>query len=220
MLRRVDDRAQTFGLPSSLRIPVAAKDTDSIEEFVGSIVAEVKTRGRPVRTNAVKVKTPGQPRYPKSVPLWQHASAAQFKATLYPKFQLWVHVDYSGYRRAWSQLGMPKIVGTQFLDHIANRKATRSRGYLHPYIRLCPISRKTNTNAGHRCGAEGLECEYMNNVKALPKGQREALIDAMRSRVVYADPSDITKMLDDAPGTFVLDGVRDSLRLLYPAVPD
>jgi hypothetical protein len=35
-------------------------------------------------------------------------------------------------------------------------------------------------------------------------------------QVQYADPMDLTKMLDVCPGTFVLNGVRDMLVLLFP----
>jgi hypothetical protein len=34
--------------------------------------------------------------------------------------------------------------------------------------------------------------------------------------MIYADPMDLTKMLDIAPGTQVLNGVRDTQRLFYP----
>ena len=39
------------------------------------------------------------------------------------------------------------------------------------------------------------------------------------SRGVYADPMDITKMLDIPPGTQVLNGVRDMMALFYPPEP-
>jgi hypothetical protein len=37
-----------------------------------------------------------------------------------------------------------------------------------------------------------------------------------RRKIIYADPMDITKMLDVTPGTQVLNGVRDTMQLLYP----
>jgi hypothetical protein len=35
-------------------------------------------------------------------------------------------------------------------------------------------------------------------------------------RIIYADPVDLTKMLDMSPGTYELDGVGENLRLFYP----
>lgn len=210
----VDPSAATFGLPPSLRIPIAAEDVGAIERFVGPVVATLT--GRSGRLDAVKVRTAFRPDESDRAPLWGHPDAARFRAALFPPFQLWVHVDYASYRSAWHQLHMPAPGTGQVLDHVANRRATRTRGYLHPYVRLAPISGAVNTNAGHRAGGEGMERAYMEHVQSLPAAERSALLDRMRSRIVYADPMDITKMLDVSPGTQTLEGVRDFQQLLYP----
>jgi hypothetical protein len=63
-----------------------------------------------------------------------------------------VHVDFDGYRDAYKQFidqfGLPAIPPGYFLDHVQNRKAIRQRGYTHPYLRLCPVSRAVNTSGG------------------------------------------------------------------------
>lgn len=211
----LDHKADTFGLPPSLQIPVAAADVGAIEEFVGKVVAAIPARTG--RMNAAKVRTAVRPREPNRVPLWEHREAARFEATLYPEFQLWVHVDFDGYRRAWHTLEMPVLPPGAMLDHVANRRATRIRGYMHPFIRLVPVSRAVNTNAGHRSGAEGMERAYIQHIEYLPEAERLSTLERMRTRIVYADPMDLTKMLDVSPGTHTLDGVRDFQSLLYPA---
>jgi hypothetical protein len=180
----VDPRAQTFGLPSSLRVPIAAAGPGEIERYAGSIVAsKVSRQGR---LNAVKVQT----RMPAptfcDAPLWQEPEAPVYRDLLFPPFQLWVHVDYRAYRQAWLRLGFPPLHPDLVLDHLANRKATRIRGYLHPFIRLAPIPSIVNTNAGHEQGAEGMERAYMRSVLALPEPARTEKLEKMRSDIVLS----------------------------------
>lgn len=49
-----DPNAPTFGLPSCLRIPIAAASIDAIAEYVGIIFDEIV--GRRGRVNAVSVR--------------------------------------------------------------------------------------------------------------------------------------------------------------------
>jgi hypothetical protein len=74
-----------------------------------------------------------------------------------------------------------------------------------PFLRLCPVHRQVNTNAGHASGGEGMERRFLAAHPPAP-GQ---------NRIIYADPFDLTKMLDLSPGTQVLSGVRDTQRLFY-----
>jgi len=201
---KIDPTAETFGLPNSLLIPIAAADIASIAEFAGRIVAEV--RGRSGRVNAVKVRTRFHPKDPDRVPLWDREDSKETKEKLFPEFQVWVHVDFGAYRKAYRRLAMPALDEGVVLDHISNRKATRARGYLHPYFRLCPVSKLVNTNAGHRLGGEGMERQYTDYVLGLPESERSELLSKMKSSVVYADPMDLTKMLDISPGTYIIFG--------------
>jgi hypothetical protein len=215
MTPEFDAASPKFGLPRSLWIPIAAASVADVARFAGPIVASVESRGGR-RTNALKVR--GFPALPdaEAVPLWTHTDAAHFRRALHPEFQLWVHVDHGDYRGAWLRLGMPALAADVFLDHVANRRAVRLRGCLHPYVRLCPVSRAVNTSAGHAAGGEGMEVEAMRHVSRLPRAERDAAFARMSHRVVYADPMDLTKMLDVAPGTATLPGVRDTQRWFYP----
>ena len=206
-------KPDTFGLPASLRVPVAARDVYAVEKYVGPVVKVLKGRSRPF--NALKVRTQTIPANPTDAPLWSEANSAAYLEILFPAFQLWVHVDFHAYRGSWTRLGMPALQAEFVLDHVANRRATRARGMLHPFIRLCPISKRTNTNSGHRRGGEGMEVEYMNWLNSLSAGERAERTRAFATEIVYADPADLTKILDVAPGTETLDGVRDFQPLFY-----
>ena len=212
-----DPSAQTFGLPPCLQIPIAAFSVDSIRQFVGIILQT--TTGRNGRINAVSVEAHERAtafKHP-GVKLWKHSQAARFEERLHSSRQVWVHVDYTRYRDSYVDFGMPPIPPGYLLDHIQNRIAIRMRGFTHPYLRLCPVSRGVNTSGGSNSGGEGMEKEFLNKLSTLPQTMRDAAARSMVSRIVYADPMDLTKMLNIMPGSGTLPGVRDTLSLFYPA---
>jgi len=200
-----DSNAPRFGLSTGLWIPIAAASVADIETYVGAIQHRI-TDPATGRVNALVVmpQQHGMPAQTQA-PLWNSALAQKAGDRLYPALQVWVHVDFGGYRQAYNSLGMPAIPARYFLDHVQNRKAMGLRHNSHPYLRLCPVHRQVNTSAGHAAGAEGMERQFLATHHPAP-GQ---------NRIIYADPMDLTKMLDIAPGTQVLSGVRDTQRLFY-----
>jgi len=211
----VDDRAPKFGLPKSLFVPIAARSTGAIEEHVGTVVKCI--RGSRRRVNAVAVQPyDWPPQKDPNVGLWNHAEASEFEERLHPRQQVWVHVDYSGYRKAYIRCGMPEIPAGYVLDHVQNREAIRLRGYSHPYLRLCPVSRRVNTSGGTNTGGEGMEKEFVRSLAEQPEPVQRSFHDGLEYDIVYADPMDLTKMLDISPGTQALRGVGESLKLFYP----
>ncbi len=212
----IDTSAKRFGLPPCLAVPIAARSVADIEKHVGRVVDRIGET--PARTNALLVAPHDYP--PKksvNVGLWGHADAARFEQRLHPPRQVWVHVDYTGYRRAYIRMNMPPIPPGYFLDHVQNRVAMRLRDYSHPYLRLCPVSRAVNASGGVNAGGEGMEKDYLRSLKSRPAAVQAAVKQSMQSAIVYADPMDLTKMLDIPPGTQVLNGVRDTQKLFYPA---
>ena len=201
-----DLTAQKFGLPSCLWIPIASSDINSIEKYVGNLLE--KRIGQNGRINAMLIK-PHKNFDIKSAEakLWQEADSSNYKKIFHPDKQVWVHLDYKNYREAYFDFGMPVPKG-DVLDHVQNRKAIRLRGYSHPYLRLCPIPKKVNTNAGGIKGGEGLEKDHVRRIKDC------SIINS--SKIIYADQMDLTKMLCIEPGTFILNGVRDTQDLFYP----
>ena len=203
---------QTFGLPPDLIVPIAAVDIEAIETYVGTIQRRIPGRKRP--TNAVVVVAHLPNRNPQ-VPLWDQPEADQYYRRLHPSSQLWVHVDYTGYRRAWKRLGFGELTREIFLDHIQNRAAVRISGYRHPFLRLCPVSRETNTSAGLDKGTEGMEKCELRKLKQQPVHIRQRTGRALAAPVVLADPIDLTKMLDIPPGLTELRGVASMLMKYY-----
>jgi len=203
---------QTFGLPSDLYIPIAVADLEAIRTYVGTIQILIPGRKRP--TNAVVVEV-NQPNRSPRVPLWEHGEADQYYQRLHPTRQLWVHVDYAGYRRAWKRLGFGEISSEVFLDHIKNREAVRLGGYRHQFLRLCTVSRGTNTSSGLNNGAEGMEKTELRKMRQNPVHNGLQAERTFNAPVILADPVDLTKMLDIPTGLYELQGVASMLKQYY-----
>ncbi len=203
---------QTFGLPADLYVPIAAASLEAIETYVGRILHRLPGRKRPV--NAVLVEAP-RPRRTTRIKLWDAPKADWYYRRLHPSSQLWVHVDYSGYRRAWKRLGLTELTSDIVLDHIQNRAAVRLGDYHHPFLRLCPVSRETNTSGGLDSGAEGMEKVEMRNLDEQPEHIREQMEKHLAAPLILADPVDLTKMLDVPPGLSELQGVASMLGMYY-----
>jgi hypothetical protein len=201
----IDMTAPRFGLPPSLWIPIASVSVADIEMYVGKVLQSIKDL-RSGRVNAVLVvnatTVPEEP----GVLLWKSPLASIARERLHAPRQVWVHVDFGRYRQAYMQFGMPVLPANYFLDHVQNRKAIGLRRNSHSYLRLCPVHRTVNTSGGHAAGGEGMERAFLATHTPAPTP----------NRMIYADPMDLTKMLDIAPGTQVLNGVRDTQRLFYP----
>ena len=120
-----------FSLPPCLWVPIAAKSREAIEEGVGG-VAQVKT-SRVGRINAMLVQPHQHPiTRTAGVKLSLQPDADLLEARLHPKAQVWVHVDYTAYRKTYQAFGMPPVPAGYFLDHIQNRESVRLRGRSHP----------------------------------------------------------------------------------------
>jgi hypothetical protein len=193
-------------LPKSLQVPIAVASVEAIRSFVGSITAE--RRGADGLPRAFAVARPAPEQLEPDVPLWASSKADEARDRLYPPTQVWVHVDYNSYRRAYRDFGQIIPPG-YFLDHVQNRRSIRLRDRSHPWLRLCPVDPRVNTSGGLPTGGEGMEFDYLT--RALPAG---LVVDD--HEVIYADPMDLTKMLNIAPGTGTLDGVRDTQDLFFP----
>ena len=203
---------QSYGLTSDLIVPIAAADLAAIETYVGTIHKQIPGRIRP--TNAVVVEAKRPDRNP-LVPLWDLPAADQYYQRLHPSKQLWVHVDYTGYRKAWKRFGFGELTSEIFIDHIRNRAAVRISGYRHPFLRVCSVSRETNTSGGLDNGAEGMEKIELRKFDQQPARVRRQIERRLAAPVVLADPIDLTKMLDIPPGLTELPGVASMLMKYY-----
>jgi hypothetical protein len=236
---RLPRQAKTHGLPEGLHIPIAAKSLEVIAEFVGEIEKVIPgPRGTPLAAR-VRSYEPAVHKDDKSIKLWKEIPKAYDR--LYPTRQVWVHVDYDDYRSAYKDVFSLSIPTdekdrTYYLDHIQNREAVRllarflglgKKHYSHPYLRLCPVRGSVNTSGGHSSGGEGMEKDYIRSLIKLRNSLRvkefgeaakkvpELATVAPSCPILYADPMDLTKMLDISPGTQELPAVGDLQHLFF-----
>ena len=145
ILRPIDQHAlripQASGLLPYLYVPIAARDTSSIETYVGKITARLAPRS-PSKALLVEAYEPEKP--DDRLAIWDLPESSVLH---YPQ-QVWVHVDYSGYRRAYKR-AFPSADLTDFvLDHVMNRRVARLKGFT--YLRIVAISRAANSIKGAR----------------------------------------------------------------------
>ena len=193
----IDHRAQTHGLPKCLWLPIAARDEAAVEKYVGR--TQVVSGRTPNKALLVEyhgaVSAPDQ-----GLHIWKVPGSELLHA---PR-QIWVHVNYTGYRRAYEKNMPASGLAGHVIDHVVNRRFARLLGY--QFVRLAPISREANTSSGGGPEKESVKAQQGDYG---PPNRSKA-------NVCYADPSDIVKMLNLRTGHFPLPGVAEAMRWMYP----
>ena len=188
---------QMSGLVPCLYIPIAARDVQAIERYVGKIFAPL-AQGSPNRAVLVEMYEPEKP--DNRLTIWGLPQAGVLH---YPR-QVWVHVDYTAYRRAY-QRAFPKVDLTGFiLDHVMNRRVARLKGFT--YLRIVPISRAVNSSHGGL--SEGWGVDFHSSPRMRERNKTSQAV------VQYADLADIVKMLNMEGGGSFMDNVNDAQRLV------
>jgi len=183
------------GLLPCLYIPVAARNINAIEKYVGRIVEPLARLGRAFLVESYEPEPPDS-----RLAIWSHPGAA----ALHNAKQVWVHVDYIGYRRAYIH-AFPGIDLDGFvLDHVMNRRVARLKRF--QYLRIVPISR--NANSSHGGLSEGWAVEHHSSPAMMEKN------NSSQAAVQYADLSDIVKMLNMEGGGSFMDTVNDAQKLV------
>lgn len=195
---------QMSGLMPCLYIPVAARDMQAIETYVGRVLTPL-ARGLPSKALLVEAYEPEKP--DERLAIWRHPQAAVLH---YPR-QVWVHVDYTAYRRAYHQAFPTVDLAGLVLDHVMNRRVARLKGF--KYLRIVPISREANSSHGGLSEGWGVDYHSSPRMRELNK--------ASQSVVQYADLSDIVKMLNMEGGGSFMDNVNDAQKLVdLPKEPE
>ena len=199
--RPVDPHAtripQGSGLLPCLYIPVAARDTNAIETYVGKIVGYLAVRPQ---NNALLVEAHEPEKADIRLPIWSLPEAAILH---YPR-QVWVHVNYGAYRRAYSR-AFPNVNLTGLvLDHVMNRRVARLKGYM--YLRIVPISRAANSSHGSLSEDWGVTHHSSPRMMEINR--------ASQAVVQYADIADIVKMLNMEGGGSLMDIVNEAQKLV------
>lgn len=188
------DRALTrYALPICCHIPIAARNEAAIETYIGKIAC-VLTPASPDKALLIHPYDP--PPLNRRLPIW----AIKESAILHHSQQVWVHVNYRDYRKAYRKAFPDESLAELVLDHILNRKMARSMRF--DYVRIIPISREANSSSGGLPEKWGIA--YQSSPEMLPtNAQRQSFIQ-------YADLGDIVKMLNLKTGGTLQDAVNEA----------
>jgi len=168
-----------YALPRCLHIPIAARSIDAIERYIGK--AEVVLKDRHGRL-ALSVHAAPPEELDESLVIWDIPESA----VLHSSPQVWVHVDFRAYRKAYVAVRPMDNVAGMVIDHVRNRRVARVMGF--EYVRLVPISRGANTSSGGL--TEKWELEFQK------KPENKAWHAAHPTFIQYGDITDLAKMLD------------------------
>jgi hypothetical protein len=199
--RVIDEHAiripRESGLLPCLYVPVAARDRNAIERYVGKVVTPLTHDGSD-KALLVHAHDPGE--LDQRLAIWDVPEAI----VLHAHTQVWVHVDYAAYRRAYQQAFPDVDLKAFVLDHVMNRRVARLKGLT--YLRIVPISRAANSSHGGL--SEGWGVAYHSSPR-----MREVNRASLAS-VQYADIADIAKMLNLQGGGSLMDGVNEAQKLV------
>lgn len=186
-----------FALPPCVHVPVAARDERAIQKYIGNI-SLVLMAGSP---NAALLVEPHEtPAINNRLPIWRLKEAALLHC---PK-QVWVHVDYSGYRRAYVRAFPDEDLTGLVIDHVLNRRVARLKGF--HYLRIVPISRAANSSSGGL--SEKWAVEYHGTPEMVKRNSESPAF------IQYADLADIVKMLNIKTGGSLQDPVNEAQALV------
>jgi hypothetical protein len=199
--RVIDEHAiripRESGLLPCLYVPVAARDQRAIETYVGTIA---RSLAHDASTKALLVAAYDPGALDERLAIWGVPEAA----VLHARTQVWVHVDYTAYRRAYRRAFPDAALADLVLDHVMNRRVARLKGF--QYLRIVPVSRGTNSSHGGL--SEGWGVAYHSTPRMREKNQ------ASLAAVQYADIADIAKMLNLQGGGSLMDGVNEAQQLV------
>jgi hypothetical protein len=125
-------------------------------------------------------------------------------AILHHPQQVWVHLDYTDYRKAYAAAFPYEVLKELVLDHVLNR--TMARAMRFDYLRIVPISREANSSSGGLPEKWGIAYQSDPGMVQI-NAQR-------RSFIQYADLGDIVKMLNLKTGGALQDAVNEAQSLV------
>ncbi len=191
------DIPKNSGLAPCLYVPIAARDRSAIERHVGN-VERVLVSGSPEAVLLVACQAPLE--RDALLPIWNHPNVG----TLHCVKQVWAHVDFKYYRKAYQTALPENDLSGLVIDHVLNRRVARVKGF--SYVRLVAITRGANSSSGGLC--EKWELDYHSSDR-----MREINAKSQAS-VQYADLADLVKMLDMKTGNSIMDGVNEAQALV------
>lgn len=193
------DRAlNRHGIPLCLHVPIAAVDEAAIATYVGEIRAVLSGRG--LRRAFLVEAYPPEPR-DLDYPIWAEPGSA----VLHQPLQVWVHVGFTRYRRAWRRAFPEVSLGEAVLSHALNRRTAALKGF--DFVRITPTSRSANSSSA-----------FSERWGVALHGEPYQMA-ANRGRGVFIEYADITGlmlMLGMKLGGGVMEAVNEARSLVRP----
>ncbi len=179
-----------------LHVPIAAVDVDAIHNYIGEVQQEFG-RGSPPKAVLVRMKEP--PPIDRRYPVW----ALEASKAFHQPIQLWVHVAYSGYRRAYRKAFPAEDISDKILSHAMNRRVAALKGF--QYTRLTPTSRGANSSSAF---SEGWAVALHSTPAQMVANKK------LGAKIQYADMTDLMLLLDMKLGGGVMDAVNVAQKLI------
>lgn len=191
-----------YVLPECLHVPTAALNEEAIRTYIGDIV-QILAKGTPNKAFLVRAKEP--PPIDDRLPIWRLQEAAVF----HRQMQVWVHVGYTRYRKAYQRAFPNEDIAGNVLSHAMNRRVATLKGF--QYVRITPVSRGANSSSGF---TENWSVALHGAPGGTPeKARRGAFIQ-------YADLSDLMLMMDMRLRGGVMDVVNEGQALVEPRLSE
>jgi hypothetical protein len=187
-------------LPECLHVPIAAVDEAAISDYIGEIEA-VLANGSPHKALLVRTKEP--PLIDTQLPIWEIPGSK----VLHERRQVWVHIGFTRYRRAYRMAFPDQTIDGKVLSHALNRRTAALLGF--SYVRITPNSRGCNSSSA-------FSEQWGVALHATPEQ-----VAANRRRgafIHYADLAALMVMLDMKVGGGVMDAVNEDQKLVRPRI--
>lgn len=198
--RPVDQHAihipKNSGLLPCLYIPIAARDLNAIETYVGKIVMRLTSDAT---DRALLVEAHEPEKADDRLAIWRHPAAA----ILQHSKQVWVHADFRNYRRGYMEAFPDFDLSDVVIECVMNRRVARLKGFM--YLRLIPISRASSSYLGT---SMGWAVQYHSSPEMREKNR------VSHAAVQYADLADIAMMLGMKGGGSFVDDVNEAQKLV------
>jgi hypothetical protein len=185
-----------WALPECLHVPIAAVDEDAIRNYIGDVERIASGRGL---QKALLVTVPECAPIDSLLPIGDHPNAGIFHA----RRQVWVHIGYGPYRRAYKRAFPEENTEGRILSHAMNRDTAAHKGF--DFVRLTPVSRMANTSSAFS--------EQWAKALHRPK-QPGAARRTGPPFIQYADLSELMLMLDMMLGGGFMDAVNEGQKLI------
>lgn len=185
-----------WALPDCLHIPIAAVDEAAITAYIGEI-EEVLAGGSPRK--ALLVRTKESPSIDTQLPIWEIPGSK----ILHERRQVWVHIGFTRYRRAYRKAFPDDAIDDKVLSHALNRRTAALMGFA--YVRITPNSRGCNSSGA-------FSEQWSVTLHATPE---QAAANRRRGAFIhYADLAALMVMMDMKLGGGVMDAVNEGQKLV------